>query len=117
MSDTLATYLTLANVDTIPFEDRLSYNKKAFAILINQNNDSLNRINLFKVANRYYNMNNFVEYWKVSKIIAERSKSENDTLNIAKAYSYIGDYYANTVKKDSAFLYYRKAEKIYQKKK
>ncbi|WP_277017159.1 tetratricopeptide repeat-containing sensor histidine kinase [Flavobacterium lindanitolerans] len=116
ISDTLATYLTLANEDTIPYEDRLSYNKKAFAILINQDNDSLNRVNLFKVANRYYNMNNFVEYWKVSKIIAERSKNENDTLNIARAYTYIGDYYASTVKKDSAFLYYTKAEKIYQKK-
>jgi len=116
ISDTLATYLTLANEDTIPYEDRLSYNKRAFGILINQDNDSLNRVNLFKVANRYYNMNNFIEYWKVSKIIAERSKSENDTLNIARAYSYIGDYYANTVKKDSAFLYYTKAEKIYQKK-
>ncbi|KQS50380.1 hypothetical protein ASG38_03135 [Flavobacterium sp. Leaf359] len=116
ISDTLFTYLTLANEDTIPYEDRLSYNKKAFAILINQENDSLNRVNLFKVANRYYNMNNFVEYWKVSKIIAERSKNENDTLNIARAYTYIGDYYACTVKKDSAFLYYTKAEKIYQKK-
>ncbi|WP_306567038.1 tetratricopeptide repeat-containing sensor histidine kinase [Flavobacterium lindanitolerans] len=115
ISDTLATYLTLANEDTIPYEDRLSYNKKAFAILINQDNDSLNRVNLFKVANRYFNMNNFVDYHKTASIIAERSKSEKDTVSIAKAYSYLGDYYTNTIQQDSAYSYYSKAEKLYKK--
>ncbi|TPD66110.1 tetratricopeptide repeat protein [Flavobacterium microcysteis] len=115
MSDTLATYLTLANEDTIAYEDRLSYNKKAFAILINQDNDSLNRLSLFKVANRYFNMNNFEEYHKVVQIILEKSKSSRDTVNIAKSYSYLGDYYSNTIQKDSAYSYYKKAEKIYQK--
>lgn len=115
ISDTLATYLTFANEDTIPYEDRLSYNKKAFAILINQDNDSLNRVNLFKVANRYFNMNNFVDYQKTASIIAERSKSEKDTVSIAKAYSYLGDYYTNTIQQDSAYSYYSKAEKLYKK--
>ncbi|WP_233590173.1 tetratricopeptide repeat-containing sensor histidine kinase [Flavobacterium microcysteis] len=115
ISDTLATYLTLANEDTIAYEDRLSYNKKAFAILINQDNDSLNRLSLFKVANRYFNMNNFEEYHKVVQIILEKSKSSRDTVNIAKSYSYLGDYYSNTIQKDSAYSYYKKAEKIYQK--
>lgn len=107
--------MTLANEDTIPYEDRLSYNKKAFAILINQDNDSLNRVNLFKVANRYYNMNNFGDYQKTASIIAERSKGEKDTVSIAKAYSYLGDYYTNTIQQDSAYSYYSKAEKLYKK--
>jgi signal transduction histidine kinase len=115
ISDTLATYLTLANEDTIPYEDRLSYNKKAFAILINQDNDSLNRVNLFKVANRYFNMNNMDEYRKTSQIIVQKAKSSRDTIATAKAYSYLGDYYTNTSRKDSAYSFYTKAEKIYQK--
>lgn len=94
----------------------MSYNKKAFAILINQDNDSLNRKNLFKVANRYFNMNNIEEYQKTSRIILERAKEDNDTVSIARGYSYLGDYYMNTSTKDSAFFYYAKAEKIYQKK-
>jgi signal transduction histidine kinase len=116
LSDTLATYLTLANEDTIAYEDRLSYNKKAFAILINQDNDSLNRVNLFKVANRYFNMSNFDNYRKTVSIIVEKSKIDNDTTSTARAYCYLGDYYMNTSKKDSAFYYYTKAEKIYQKR-
>ncbi|HEU4497021.1 MAG TPA: sensor histidine kinase, partial [Flavobacterium sp.] len=115
ISDTLATYLRLANEDTVPYESRLSYNKKAYAILASQENDSLNRVNLFKVANRYFNMNNFGEYQKTTAIIAEKAISGNDTISIAKAYSYLGDYYATTPKRDSAYFYYSKAKKIYQK--
>ena len=115
ISDTLTTYLTLANEDTIAYEERLSYNKKAFAILINQDNDSLNRVNLFKVANRYYNMNNMEEYRKTSQIIIEKSKNGNDTIATARAYTYLGDYYTNTSRKDSAYSLYTKAEKLYQK--
>lgn len=115
ISDTLNSYLSLANEDSLPYESRLSYNKKAFAILINQENDSLSRKNLFKVANRYFNMNNLDEYQKISKIIIEKSKSSNDTLSIAKAYSYLGDYFGFKSISDSAFLYYSKAEKLYNK--
>lgn len=115
ISDTLATYLKLANEDSLGYEIRLSYNKKAFAILLNQDNDSLNRKNLFKIANWYYNMNNLDEYQRVSKVIIEKSKAAKDSTNVAKGYSYLGDYYTNTSGKDSAFLYYSKAEKLYQK--
>ena len=91
VSDTLDSYLRLANEDTLPYESRFDYNKKAFAIIINQDNDSISRKNLFKVANRYFNTNNIEEYQKISKIIIEKSKQGNDTLSIAKAYSYLGD--------------------------
>ncbi|MBA9073133.1 signal transduction histidine kinase/tetratricopeptide (TPR) repeat protein [Flavobacterium gossypii] len=115
VSDTLDSYLRLANEDTLPYESRFDYNKKAFAIIINQDNDSISRKNLFKVANRYFNMNNIEEYQKISKIIIEKSKQGNDTLSIAKAYSYLGDYFGFKSISDSAFLYYSKAEKLYNK--
>lgn len=113
--DSIPVYLSLANEDSVQYESRLRYNKKAFSIFINQENDSLNRVNLFKVANRYFNMNNIEEYQKTVQIILEKSKSSKDTLSIAKAYSYLGDYYTNTARKDSAYSYYTRAEKIYQK--
>jgi len=114
-SDSLEIYLTIANEDSVPLEKRLDNNKKALRILLSQSNDSLNRKNLFKVANRFYNMNQSEEYFNVSKIISENSIAANDNQNIAKAYSYLGDYYANNSKNDSAFLYYTKAKKIYLK--
>jgi len=115
MSDTLSVYLKLANDDNLPYEKRVDYNKKAYAILINQENDSLNRLNLFKVANRFFNMNNLEEYQKVSRVLVEKSKKGKDTISAARAYTYLGDYYTNTSVKDSAFAYYTKAEKLYKK--
>lgn len=60
-------------------------------------------------------MNNIEEYQKISKIIIEKAKQGNDTLSIAKAYSYLGDYFGFKSVSDSAFLYYSKAEKLYNK--
>lgn len=106
-------YLTLANDDTISYNKRLEYTDKAYAIITEQDNDSLGRKNLFKVANRYYNIKNFEKYKKISLEIIKKSVAKNDTLDTAKSYTYLGDYYLNSTEKDSAYYYYKKAEKIY----
>ena len=114
-SDSLAIFLSYANEDSVPFEKRLNYNDKALSIILDDDNDSLSRANLFKVANRYFNMNKLEKYEKTSKLIIEKAKAKRDTASVGKAYVYLGDFYANTSKKDSAFSYYTKAQKIYQK--
>lgn len=111
--DSLAVYLDLANEISLPFNKKQQYNQKAFAIIINQSNDSLNRVNLFKVANRYYNMNDRKGFGKMVNIVLEKSQSANDTVNIAKAFTYLGDYYSSLSISDTAFMYYFKAEKMY----
>jgi signal transduction histidine kinase len=112
-NDSLSTYLSLANDSRLPFELKQNQNQKAFEIIINQKEDSINKVNLFKVANRYYNMSDWKGYFNVSKLILERSKSSQDTVNMAKAYTYLGDYYGAKNIPDSAFYYYFKAEKQY----
>ncbi|WP_089352286.1 ATP-binding protein [Flavobacterium sp. ov086] len=111
--DSLSIYLSLANDINLPFHYKQKYNQKAFDIIIDQQNDSLNRANLFKIANRYYNMSDWKSYKKISKLILERSISSKDSSNIAKAYTYLGDYYQSEMVSDSAFLNYFRAEKIY----
>ena len=111
--DSLYVYLSLANEFDMPIEKKQEYNQKAFAIIVNQENDSVNKVNLFKVANRYYNINDWKGFFKTVKVVLENSKISKDTVNIAKAYSYIGDYYGARSISDSAFLSYFKAEKMY----
>lgn len=111
--DSLALYLSLANDINLPFNYKQNYNRKAFDIIIAQKNDSLNRVNLFKIANRYYNMTDWKSYQKTSKLILERSISSKDSSSMAKAYTYLGDYYRSQMVSDSAFLNYFTAEKIY----
>ncbi|WP_316635912.1 ATP-binding protein [uncultured Flavobacterium sp.] len=113
--DSLGSYLSLANDIKLPFKYRQQYNEKAFAIIIDQKDDSINKVNLFKVANRYYNMNDWRSYLKITKLILERSKNSKDSVHMAKAYSYLGDYYGSQSISDSAFLNYFKAEKVYLK--
>ncbi len=111
--DSLTSYLTSANNDQLSYELKKKYNQKAFSIIISQKNDSLNKVNLFKVANRYYNMNDLKSYFETSKLILERSEKSLDTINMAKAYTYLGDYYGARIISDSAYLNYYKAEKLY----
>ncbi|MRX39419.1 tetratricopeptide repeat protein [Flavobacterium sp. LC2016-23] len=113
--DSLATYLSLANDINLPFKYKQDYNKKAFDIIINQKDDSLNRVNLFRIANRYYNMSDWNSYLQTTKLVLERSKNSRDSVNMAKAYGYLGDYYKVKSIADSAFMNYFKAEKLYLK--
>jgi signal transduction histidine kinase len=113
--DSLSTYLTLANDDHLPFEYKKKYTQKALSIILTQKDDSINKVNLFKVANRYYNMNDWKSYLETSKLILERAKNSNDSVNLAKAYTYLGDYYVEKSVSDSAFFCYFKAEKLYLK--
>lgn len=111
--DSLPVYLKLANDFDLPLHFKQKYNQKALAIIINQKDDSINRVNLFKVANRYYNMSDWKAYLKTTKLILERAKNSKDSVNMAKAYTYLGDYYVSQSVVDSAFMSYFKAEKVY----
>jgi len=111
--DSLPTYLSLANENNLPVKFKQNYNQKALAIILSQKDDSINKVNLFKIANRYYNMGDLKAYLQTTKLILERSKNAKDSVHIAKAYSYLADYYVSQSISDSAFVNYYKAEKLY----
>lgn len=111
--DSLTSYLSLANDDRLPLIEKQEYNQKALAIIINQPNDSMNKVNLFRVANRYYNMNDWESYKETVHIVLKKSKNSKDSVSMAKGYTYLGDYYGAQSVSDSAFIYYSKADKIY----
>ena len=111
--DSLSSYLSIANDFNLSSEKRKQFNQKAFSIIIDQPNDSLNKVNLFKVANRYYNMDDWADFKKTVDIILEKANGNKDTVSKAKAFTYLGDFYVSQGVSDSAFLYYFKAEKIF----
>jgi signal transduction histidine kinase len=113
--DSLSAYFTFANDLNLSVAKRQEYSYKAFDIVVNQENDSLNRVNLFKVANRFYNLNNWPAFSKTVHLVLEKSKRVLDTASTAKAYTYLGDYYESQAISDSAFQYYFEAEKMYDK--
>ena len=74
--DSLTTYLSKANDFSSTTKARQEYIQKAFSIIINQENDSLQRVNLFRVANRYYNLNDWKKYQEIAQIILEKSSKQ-----------------------------------------
>lgn len=77
-------------------------------------NDKKTRTFLFNLSAEYYYLNDLKESLKISRKIFEMAKKHNDSMDMAKAYYYIGDCY-ETEKRDSAFYYYQKAENLYFK--
>jgi signal transduction histidine kinase len=76
-------------------------------------NDSDSKEFLFNLAAEYYYLNDFQKSLYISREIYNITKNSSDTLNLAKAYYYIGDTYEQN-HRDSAYYYYKKAEKLYQ---
>jgi signal transduction histidine kinase len=58
-------------------------------------------------------LNAFKKSFEVCENVIEMSTKAKDTLSIAKSYYYMGDCY-ETRKRDSAYYYYQKAEKLYR---
>ena len=56
----------------------------------------------------------YEKYKEITNKVLEISKSNKDSLNIARAEYYLGDYYFSTSKNDSAYYYYLEAEKKYE---
>ncbi|MFV8369591.1 tetratricopeptide repeat-containing sensor histidine kinase [Flavobacterium sp. LB2R40] len=82
--------------------------------LLKQENDSINRNLLFKVANKYYELNENDKYLKLTKKITELALEQKDTSHIAKSLCFLGEYYEEKAQLDSSFSYYSQSGKLYR---
>lgn len=98
--------------------NELSESKKEYyldsivVLLKNRKNDSVTRNLYLDIASEYYYLNNLKKSLRASFKVLNLSTQVNDTIRMAKASYFVGDCYEN-FKKDSAYFYYLKAEKIY----
>ncbi|WP_130734908.1 sensor histidine kinase [Flavobacterium sp. J27] len=108
-------YLSLAQKETISKEMRIRFGDLAYESIKVQKNDSITRRNYFKVANRYFPLYELEKYKKVTTEVLKLGRESKDSATIAKALYYLGDYFFENAKNDSAYWYYNNAEKIYNK--
>lgn len=92
---------------------RNEYLNKGIDEIEKLNSDSLKLRSYVKVAYSNLLLGNWENYKKNSYEILARSILINDSLNLAKAQSYLGYYYQNKFKPDSAFYFYTKALKSF----
>jgi signal transduction histidine kinase len=115
LQDSLIVFLDNAFDESLTFEERTKFNSRAYELIKDLPNDSLNRIQHLRVAIRYFNLNKFEDFKAVTDKVKFLSTESNDTLNLARAYAFLGDYYKKIVVSDSAYLYYNQSEKEYLK--
>lgn len=115
LQDSIDYYITkslLANT----VDEQVFYSSKA-ELLNNQiNNDSFYFANRFKISFSYFNFNKNKEFKKLNEELLSKAISQDDSLNIARAYKNLGEYYFKESINDSAVIYYNLAQKIYFKR-
>ncbi len=74
------------------------------------NYDTLIRIKLDAISDKYYDLEKFEDYNRISNTILKKSKKINDTIGIIEGLCKKGAYFSNIYKLDSMYYYYTKAE-------
>ncbi len=72
--------------------------------------DTIIRNNLDAISDKYYDLEKFDDYNRISNTILKQSKKINDTIGIIEGLCKKGAYYSNIYKLDSMYYYYVKAE-------
>lgn len=90
---------------------------KAYELIKQTKIDSLYIVNSFFVSYAYDNIGEKELFRDINYQMVEIAKKRNDSINLARAYNHIGESYKRGINIDSAFYYYSRALRIYQKKK
>jgi signal transduction histidine kinase len=104
--------ISFANFNLYDRETKFKKLDSIEKIVTIQEEDSTTLKLLFDLSTEYYHLNEDKKSLNVALQALNIAKKINDSTKIAKAYYYIGDSY-ETTKKDSAYFYYLKAEKLY----
>lgn len=114
-NDSIKKYLDLAENDTIAFDKRALYNDKALTFVNLYQNDSLTRLNLYLIGVNNFNLLQFKQLDKISKILFNLSFKSNDQLSIAEAYKLKGLNEMYKSKNEQAIESFYKSKKIFLK--
>ena len=115
LQDSISYYIQYANDFSKPENQILQNLKKAEKLVNIQENDSLNLTNKFYIAFIYDNIGQSGKFKSILNDVVQNSAKIDDSLNLARAYAYLGEHYTSEMKMDSAVIYFHQAEKIFLK--
>jgi signal transduction histidine kinase/Tfp pilus assembly protein PilF len=113
-SDSVSYYLNLNSKSTNELQ-RKAHIDKAYLLIKSGKNSKKSREDLSNVIYEYYILGDFDKLKETSEVLREKSQLVHDTISLAKSYRYLGGYYKYSKVLDSSFIFYSKAEKIYEK--
>ncbi len=115
-SDSIFNYIkSIKSDEKITVEKKLLEYTKALEIYKKTKNSKILRENIFDLATEFYLLDDLNNFKSASKTLLILSTKTKDSLLLAKSNRYLGRFYANKELNDSAFYYYIKSEKLYEK--
>lgn len=112
-ADSISIYIDKAFDFSLTDKEVFETTNKAYELLKKQKQDSTYIKNNFYVAFSYDNIGKSDLFKKINLEMVETATKLNDSLNLARAYTYLGEYYTKSFSMDSAVIYFHQAEKIY----
>lgn len=112
--DSISKYISLSHNDNLDDKEKLKALDKASQLILVSKNSIKTRDYTYDLITQYYTLSNWNKYKQLSKTLLKNSLISNDTLNLAKSYRSLGNFYFNNQVLDSAFYFYSKSEKKYK---
>lgn len=112
VSTSMDSILESPKTEELPREKKLQLLDSLTNVIAKSPNDSISRLNLILVANQYFYINEIEKYQEVSQQLVTMSEQAKDTIDLARGYHYLGDYFTDRNIPDSSYFYFTKAEKL-----
>lgn len=111
--DSIQQYIEKANNFDLPEREVIQYLNKAEDLVKTLPKDSIYFKNKIYVAFIYDNIGEKQEFKNIVLGIIDDAIQVKDSFYLARAYTYLGEYYADNIVMDSAVINFQQAEKIY----
>lgn len=114
VNDSIELLIDKAGNDAYTLPVRLQYAQRAKEMAGTAKNDTLYNKALRELAVNYLRQKEYNLFKAASKEFLNQSVKIKDSMSIAKANTYLGDFYRLASQSDSGYFYYYNAEKIYK---
>ena len=115
ITDSIYVWIDSSRNIKLDLNKRKKYLRKAYTYALDEPNDSLRNVYLIKIAfTSYFKLKDSLLFREVNRKSIDLSMKIKDSVNLAANYWDLGLFYGAYEIKDSAYLSYFKAQKIYE---
>ncbi|MBS4041482.1 MAG: hypothetical protein KGZ81_12895 [Flavobacteriales bacterium] len=91
---------------------KIEFCNKAYADVQTIQNDTIRNQYAIITSFNFYDLKEFQVYYRILNETKANALKINDTTNLIRSYGYLGDYYYDSFKNDSAYYYYYNSQKL-----
>jgi signal transduction histidine kinase len=98
--------------NSYPLPKKIEFCNQAYREVQTIQNDTIRNQYAIITSFNFYDLKDFQSYYRILNETKLNTIKINDTTNLIRAYGYLGDYYNDSFKNDSAYYYYYNSQKL-----